>query len=180
MVINRSIHCSPTRNSVSHNQADFCASRCSTDVNTNSFRAILLAWPLGVNERDEPYSVRLTSQSRHISGHRSHVGIITAHNEVLVWQVGGQLKPIATSALKEQLPGCAVRTLGVVFDPEDEQRHFVVHVASTEIPDTNGAYMTILAVQVSAISNNLSQYLYQCRPISIRASRWCLLVDSVG
>jgi len=118
-------------------------------MNANSIRVILLAWRLGAHEGDEPYSIRLPSQSRQISGQRSQVGIITASNEALVWQVGGQLKSICTSELKEQFPGYAVRTLGVAFAPEDEQRCFVVHVTSTDIPNATGTYMTTLVVQVS-------------------------------
>jgi hypothetical protein len=84
--------------------------------------------------------------------------------------------------LKEQLPGCAFRTLGVAFDPEVEKRRFVVHVASTDIPDAAGAYMTTLAVQVSNSSKSF-QAIYHNICTGAKQSRgeqMCHRVDPVA
>jgi hypothetical protein len=48
-------------------------------------------------------SVRLPNRARSLSAHHQRVGIITTMGEALVWEVGGGLKLLDTSALRGTL-----------------------------------------------------------------------------
>ena len=114
----------------------------------DSSRVILLAWPLATQEGSSgPHSIRLPSRIQQMSAYRNQVGIVTASNEVLIWQIGGELKSVVISRLPIELDDFITKPLAVAFHPDNEESHFVVHIASSRVPLANNEWRTSIVVQ---------------------------------
>jgi hypothetical protein len=82
-----------------------------------------------------------------MSAYRNQVGIITASNEILIWQIGGELKSVVISKLPAELVDFTMKPLAVAFHPDNERSHFVVHIASNTVLCANNEWRTTIVMQ---------------------------------
>ena len=92
---------------------------------------MLVAWPLrDIYGPDHTFAVHLPGHFRSWFAYHDRVGIINSETEIMIWDIGGELRPVDISEIRNNFAG--FDPVAIVFHPDQRQRFFLASHGTVE------------------------------------------------